>query len=625
MYKGGYTGKVLRINLTDKTSRVEELPVEVARDFIGGAGIGIKYLYDEVKPGTDPLGPENKLIFAPGPFTGAGVPCASRMAVVGKSPLTGAVGMALSGGQFPTEMKLAGFDAIIVEGKSEGPVFVSIKDDRVRFHDATGIWGTMTFDCQQMIKDRLNDQNTRVCCIGPAGERLSRIACIINERRAVGRKGLGAVMGSKNLKAIAIRGSGKVAIAQEEKYRVARQSMLNAMKESPVLYSQFARMGTPMVVEVTGAMGILSAKNWTETGVFVPIEGLGMAAQTSRTIGREHCYDCPVGCSQMKMAKEMPYAGILSEGPEFETIYSFGSNVGVANLDAVIAADRLADELGLDSISAGVTIGFAMELYERGILTKADTGGMELKFGNDSAMMTLLRLMAFREGIGAILADGTKVASERIGKGTDRFAMHIKGLELPAYDVRGAKAHGLNYATSYTGADHNRGYAFQEIFGIPVPYEVDRFAIEGKGRLTKWNQDIRCVTCDCAPMCAFLLDTAMPATATQNTADLMEAITGLSFTADSVYRVGERVNNLARAFNCREGFTRKDDAFPERLMTEPLKEGPSKGQLISREDLDRMLDEYYSERGWDIKTGTPTRKKLEELGLGYVADDIGAR
>jgi len=460
-------GKVLRLNLTNKTSRIEKLSVDIARGFIGGAGIGIKFLYDEVKKGTDPLSPDNKLIFAPGPFTGTGVPCASRMAVVGKSPLTGAVGMALSGGQFPTEMKFAGFDAIIVEGKADKPVFVSIKDDTVRFHDASGLWGTLTFDCQQMIKDRLGDQNTRVCCIGPAGERLSRIACIINERRAVGRKGLGAVMGSKNLKAIAIRGSNTVAIASEEKYKAARQAMLKAMKDSPVLYSEFAKMGTPMVVEVTGAMGILSSKNWTATGEFVPIEGLGMAAQTSRAIGREHCYDCPVGCSQLKIAKEMPYAGILSEGPEFETIYSFGSNTGVANIDAVIAADRLADELGLDSISAGVTISFAMELFERGILTTKDTGGMELKFGNDSAMMQLLRQMAYREGLGAILADGTKVAAGKIGKDTEKYAMHIKGLELPAYDVRGAKAHGLNYATSYTGADHNRGYAFQEIFGIP--------------------------------------------------------------------------------------------------------------------------------------------------------------
>jgi aldehyde:ferredoxin oxidoreductase len=623
MYSGGYTGKILRINLTDKTSKEEKLPLEIATNFIGGAGLGIKYLFDEVKPGTDALGPENKLIFAPGPFTGTSIPCASRMAVTGKSPLTGAVGVALTGGYFPAELKFAGWDAIIIEGKADKPTWISVKDGTVRFHDAAGIWGTMTFDCQQMIKDNLKDQNTRVICIGPAGERLSKIACIINERRAVGRKGLGAVMGSKNLKAIAVRGTGTVAITSEEKYKTARSEMLKAMKESPVLYSAFSPAGTPMVVDLTGAMGILSAKNWTATGEFVPVEELGLDAQNSRKIGKEHCYDCPVGCSQMKLAKTGPYAGILTEGPEFETIYSFGTETGVANLDAVIAADRLADELGLDSMSAGVTIGFAMELFEKGILTTADTGGLELKFGNDQAMIALLRMMAYREGIGDILTDGTKAAAKKIGKGSEKYAMNIKGLELPAYDVRGAKAHGLNYATAYTGADHNKGYAFQEIFGIPVPWEVDRFAIEGKGKLTKWNQDVRCVTCDCATMCAFILDTALPATSTQNTAALMEAVTGLIFTPDEVQKIGERVNNLAKAFNIREGFTRADDTFPDRLMTEPLKDGASKGQLISREDLKTMLDEYYTDRGWNPETGVPTRAKLTDLGLGYVADLLG--
>lgn len=623
MYTGGYCGKILRINLTDKTSREEKLPLEAARNFIGGAGLGIKYLFDEVKPGTDPLGPDNKLIFAPGPFTGTSVPCASRMAVTGKSPLTGGVGMALTGGYFPAELKFAGWDAIVVEGKADKPTWISIQDKGVRFHDGEGVWGTMTFDCQQMIKDNLNDQNTRVICIGPAGERLSKIACIINERRAAGRKGLGAVMGSKHLKAIAVRGTGTVAIASEEKYKTARSDMLKSMKESPVLYSAFAPAGTPMVVDLTGAMGILSAKNWSATGEFVPVEALGLDAQNTRKIGKEHCYGCPVGCSQMKLAKTGPYAGILTEGPEFETIYSFGTETGVANLDAVIAADRLADELGLDSISAGVTIGFAMELFEKGILTAADTGGMDLKFGNDQSMMILLRMMAFRQGLGDILADGTRAAAKKIGKGAEKYAIHIKGLELPAYDVRGAKAHGLNYATAYTGADHNRGYAFQEIFGIPVPWEVDRLAIEGKGKLTKWNQDVRAVTCDCAPMCAFMLDTALPATSTQNMATLMEAVTGLTFTPDEIQKVGERLNNLAKAFNIGEGFTRADDTFPERLMTEPLKEGASKGQVISKDDLKKMLDEYYAERGWNPETGVPTREKLVDLGLGYVADRLG--
>ncbi len=623
MYSGGYTGRILRINLTDKTFKKEELPLEIAKDFIGGAGFGIKFLYDELKANVNPLGPENKLIFAPGPFTGTNVPCASRIAVTAKSPLTNAVGMALSGGHFPAELKLAGYDVLIIEGKAEKPTYISIRDDEVRFRDATKVWGTMTFDCQQIIKDDLRDQNFRVACIGPAGENLSRIACIINERRAIGRKGLGAVMGSKNLKAIAVRGSRSLEISSKERFKVARDKMLKAMRESPVLYPEFAKTGTPSNVDNTCALGIFPAKNWTATGEFTPVDQIGVEALETRRIGKEFCYECPVGCSQLRLARKGPYAGIFTEGPEFETLYSLGGQTGVDDMDSIIAADRLCDELGLDTISTGVVIGFAMELFERGILTISETGGLDLRFGNHEAMHTLIRWIAFRESIGDILADGVRIASSKIGKGSERYALHIKGLELPGYDVRGAKGHGLAYATSYTGGDHNRGYAFQEIFSIPIPYPVDRLSIEGKGKLTKWNQDVRTATCDCPTMCVFLLDTAMAPVATENTASLMEAVTGLSYTPEDIEKVGERINNLARAFNVREGFTRADDTFPERLMTEPLKAGASKGHLISKEDLNTMLDEYYTVRGWDIKTGIPKKEKLIELGLEYVARDLG--
>jgi len=622
MYQGGYIGKVLRINLSEQTAKEEELPLQVAQDFIGGAGFGIKYLFDEVKGGADPLGPENKLIFASGPLSGTSVPCASRMAVTVKSPLTGAVGMALTGGYFPVELKFAGYDALIVEGKAAAPTYVWIKDGDVRFRSAKKVWGMKTTDTQQIIKNELNDQNVRIACIGPAGENQIKIASIINEWRAVGRKGLGAVMGSKNLKAIAIRGTGKVQVADKEKLKAAKGAFTKAMKESHVLYPAFAKIGTPMVVDHTCATGIFPTKNYTETGQYAPADKIGVDVQMTRNVGKEHCYGCPVGCSQLKLAKTGSYAGILSEGPEYETMYSYGGVTGVENMDAIIAADRLADELGLDTISSGVAIAFAMELYEKGILTKEDTGGLELNFGNDEAMVTILKQMAFREGIGDLLADGAKAAAEKIGKGSDKYAMHVKGLELPAYDVRGAKAHGLNYATAYTGADHNRGYAFQEIFGIPVPHEVDRFAVEGKGKLTKWNQDVRTATTDAPTMCAFLLDMAVAGIATQNTADLLEAVTGLVYTPDDIMQAGERINNLARAFNVREGFTRADDTLPERLLTEPLPGGASKGHFISKDELNQMLDEYYTERGWNIETGAPTSEKLEELGLGYVVDQL---
>ncbi len=440
------------------------------------------------------------------------------------------------------------------------------------------------------------------------------MACIVNERRAAGRKGLGAVMGAKNLKAIAIRGSKRPEVADPERFKTARQAMNKSMKDSPVLYPEFSKAGTPMVVDPMSEMGIYSIKNWSATGQIDMVAGLGKAAQHTMIITRNPCHDCPVGCSQVKLVTSGPYAGYLSEGPEFETTYSLGSTVGVDYLPAVIAADRLCDEYGIDTISAGVAIGWAMELFEKGIITKKDTDGLELRFGNHATVIEMLRKIAYQEGLGALLGLGTRKAAAKIGHGSADFAMQVKGLEMPAYDIRGAKAHGLNYATSYTGADHNRGYAFQEIFGNPNPEPVDRLAIKGKGRLTKWNQDVRAVTCDCAPMCAFLLDMAVPDVACKNTSDLVSAATGLDLTAADIQKAGERLNNVARLFNIREGFTRQDDTFPKRILTEPIKAGASKGEMISQADLDEMLDEYYEVRGWD-RGGTPTAAKLKELGI----------
>lgn len=623
-----YVGKLLIVDLTTGKTYDEPLNETYAAQYIGGAGLAARYLYDAIDASTDPLAPDNPLIFMTGPLDATPAPSCGRFVVVARSPLTSLYGEANAGNFFGPDLKLAGYDGIIVRGKSSTPVYLLIRDGKVELRDAKHLLGETTFDTGDTIRAELNEPKLTVAAIGPAGENLVKYAMILStnsrgKKGIAGRCGLGAVMGSKNLKAIAIRGTTPVSIASKDKFKGAHSGMLKAMKDSPVLYPEFSHHGTPLVTDLTGAMGVLPAKNWTATGEFVPIEGIGRDALASRKIGREHCHDCPVACCQLRVAKTGAYAGILTEGPDFETVYSFGSGVGIGEADPIIAADRLADELGLDSISAGVTISFAMELYERGILTLKDTDGIDLRFGNDAAMIQVLRKMAFRDGLGDILADGSLAAARKIGKDTEKYAMQIKGLELPGYDVRGLKGHGLGFATSYTGADHCRGYAFQEVFGIPIPWQVDRFATEGKGKLTMWNQDVRTVTLDCAPMCAFLLDMVFPATACQNTATLMEAVTGLVLTPKQVQQVGERVNNLARAFNVREGFTRADDAFPERLMTEPLKAGGSKGHRISRQDLDQMLDEYYSLRGWDIKTGKPTREKLTELGLGYVADALG--
>ena len=422
-------------------------------------------------------------------------------------------------------------------------------------------------------------------------------------------------MGSKNLKAIAVRGTSDVAIADEEAFKEARSSMLKSMKESPVLYSSFAKIGTPMMVDAINALGIFPSENFSTTGEKDYSAEIGAEKSIAASIASEPCYGCPVGCSQLKLARgSSKYIGVLSD-PEYETYYSFGGQTGVKDIDSIIAADNLCDRLGLDTMSTGVTIGFAMELNQKGLLTKEDLSGFDLKFGNHEAMYDAITEIAYRkEGLGELLADGSKVLAEKVGKGSEDYAMHVKALELPAYDPRGAKAHGLNYATSYTGADHNRGYAFQEIISIPVPYPVDRFSIEGKGKLTKWNQDVRTATCDCPSMCAFLFDMALPATALQNTADLVNAATGMDLTPEDVEKVGERVNNMARLYNISAGMTRKDDTFPKRILTEPIKAGDSQGQYIPKEDLDAMLDEYYQVRGW-TQEGVPTKEKLMELGI----------
>ncbi len=611
----GYAGKILYVNLSKKESFSRNLESGYVRPVIGGAGLGIKILHDMVDPRVEPFSPDNILIFSVGPLTGSGAPCVSRMAVVSKSPLTGAVGMSLSGGYFPTEMKFAGYDAMVISGRSDKPVYIWICDDNVEVKDASEFWGLTTTDTQIILREKLNNPEARIACIGPAGERLVRYACIINERRAAGRKGLGAVMGSKNLKAIAVKGTKKVNVAQEEKFRESIKKMHELMRQSPVLYPSFSKLGTPMTVEVTAELGILPAKNWTATGIFTPVETLGGEAQSMYTVARSGCYACPVRCGQLKLVKNGPFAGFLTEGPEFESTYSLGTMVGVNYLPAVIAGDRLCDEYGLDTISTGAVIAFAMELLEKGVLSKEEVDNLDLNFGNWEAFIKMIRKIAFREGFGNILAEGVKRASQIIGRGAENYALHIKGMELPGYDVRGAKAHGLSYATAYTGADHNRGYAIQEIFNVPVPYKVDRLAVDGKGILCKWNQDVRTAICDCMPLCVFVFDMGLAAVALDLMSELYEALTGYEMRPEEVQKAGERVNNIARTFNVKAGFTRKDDTLPSRLIEEGIPSGPSKGQRISREELDKMLEEYYDARGWDKQTGAPKKEKLVELGI----------
>lgn len=617
--KGGFWGKLLRINLTDKTSKVEPIPESTLKKFLGGAALGAKILYDELAPGIDPLGPENKLIYTIGPVTGTDTPCASRLNIATKSPLTGTVTNALSGGYFPVELKWTGHDIVVIEGKAKDPTYVYIRDEKVMFRSAEKLWGLNTFDTQLLLKEQLQDHEVRISCIGPAGENQSLIAAIINEARAAGRKGVGAVMGSKNLKAVVVRGTKKVPIADEERFTKGVSAMLKGFKESPMAYPVFSHVGSTCAIEPVAAVGCFPHNNWQNNDESIDwVETIGVKGLEKTSQAKNHCYRCPVACSQIRMAKYGKYAGISTEGPEFETIYSLGSVIGVTDPNAVIAADRLCDELGLDSISAGVTIAMAMELIEKNIISDKD--GLGLKFGNDAAVMPMLRSLAYREGyLGKLFADGTKKAAEKIGEESKFYAMHVKGLELPAYDVRGYKAHGLNFATCYTGADHNKGYSIQEVFGNPIPYAVERLDYKGKGILTKFNQDFAGLF-DTVTLCEFAA-IFIPDVFQKLMAEIVSGASGWEFTEQDMWTVGERLNNICRMFNVREGFSRKDDTLPKRLMSEPLKFGLTKGELIDQANLDTMLDEYYEARKWD-KNGIPTEEKLIELGLEDTVKDL---
>lgn len=635
MYQSGYTGWTLWINLSNKEAKAERTDPELARLFIGGAGFGVKSLYDLLRPGTDPLGPDNVLVFAPGPLTGTASPCSSRITVTGRSPLTGAVGMATSGGHFPAEMKFAGFDAIVIRGQAAEPTYLVVKDGEASLRSAQELWGTCTTDCQLILKEELRDHNFRVACIGPSGEQRSLMACIINERRAVGRKGLGAVMGAKRLKAIAVRGNGALSIAHPERFAAARRELLKRFKTSPTLYSELGKYGTSTVVDTACELGIFPAKNYSATGLFTPIEEIGYETQAVDIIRRNPCYNCPVACSQVRLSQSGDFVGVLTEGPEFETSWSLGGDTGVSDVSALYLADRLCDEYGLDTMSTGATIAFAMELFERGIISTEETDGLELRFGNHQAMIEMIRRIARRQGFGEVLADGAVAAAQQIGRGADCYVMHVKGLELPGYDVRGAKAHGLNYATAYVGADHNRGYAAQEIFGSSIPVAVDRFALEGKPELCQWNQVMKTALCDCPTFCAFLLsdgvgflrpaEQGLSAELSErrvgNLAELISAVTGIEYGGRELIDVGERVNTLGRCFNLREGFSREDDYLPARLTEEPIPGGPSQGHCTSRNDQDWLLDRYYEAYGYD-RRGVPTRERLRYLELGGVAQEL---
>ena len=602
---------ILRINLSRKTIQEERIRPSLVDKFLGGRGLGAKILFDELAPHVDALSAENKLLFLTGPLLGTGAPWCVKYTVVTKSPLSETILMSLAGGFFGPNLRFAGDDGLIIEGRSDEPTYLWIDNGEVEFRSAAHLGGMTTDECQDAIRKELNQQSIEMACIGPAGEKSVRFACIISGWRAAGRGGAGAVMGAKNLKAIAVKGSRNVPISDPETFNKIQKAI---RKKVPTIkrLKQFGKFGTPNNLVLVNARGLFPTRNFQQ-GVFEGIDKVNAVEQQKRVTSAVTCHKCPVACGNLTRATEGPYEGIYTEGPEYETFWAFGAQCGNSSIDAIVAADRLCDQLGLDTISTGSAIAFAMECAEKGLLTTQELDGLDLKFGNHSAMVEMIRKIGSRQGIGDLLAEGVRRAAEQIGKGAERFAMHVKGLELAAYDPRGAKGMGIEYATSPRGGCHERGLIARETFGAPPL--IDPLAIDGKGKVVKETQDETAVL-DSLGVCVFPPHNDGMEMA--EIAQLLSCVTGKSWTAESLLEAGDRIWNLERLFNIREGFSRKDDTLPPRLLDEPMPEGPARGQVV---ELDRLLDDYYRLRQWD-PSGNPTLNLLTKLELTKEAKSI---
>jgi len=604
---GGYAGKILRIDLsTDKIFEVDTNSFPI-HDYVGGKGLGAYILYNEMEAKVDPLSPKNMVTFLTGPLNGI---CPStKMCVVSKSPLTGIFDDSYMGGHIASELKYAGYDGVIIKGRKEKPAYLKISDEEVEIKDARDLWGLDAFETEKELTGR--GEGAHVACIGPAGEKMVKFAHINTELyRQAGRGGLGAVMGSKNLKAIAIKGSGPIRVEKPEEYKEIFRKMARKLLESDAVYHR-RRWGTPRVMLVANDQDLLSTRNFQEA-TFADAENLGAEAmEKAFWVKHKACSTCPINCGKLGVIRRGPYAGTVLEGVEFESAGLLGSNCGVGNLEAVIHANVLCDRLGVDTISAGNVVGFTMECYERGILSEEDLGGIRANFGDEEALFDLIGKIANREGIGNLLAEGVKRASEKIGKGSENFAIHVKGLELAAWGVRASPGMALAYATADRGGCHKRAWPIgAEFAGKGLKGEtVERYSTEGKAAIVKHQQDFAAAT-DCLVACDFARGEISIAGYTK----MLNLATAWDMSDEELMTVGERTWNLIRLFNLREGFARKDDTIPVRMRKEPLPSGIAKGKFISDELLNKMLSEYYKLRGWNER-GIPTEEKLRTLNL----------
>ena len=611
----GYAGRILRVDLSTGKTKTEPLKEELAKKYIGGIGLGMRLLLDNSKPRTDPLSPENPLILTTGPLTGTMAPTSGNgIAFVSKSPLTNGLGEAKSHGFFGADLKRAGYDAVIFEDKSDKPIYVWIDDDTMQLMDAKHLLGKSPQDTEDAIREELGDYYVRVAAIGEAGEKLSRIACIINDKtRAAGRTGMGTVMGSKNLKAIAVRGTKDVGVAKPEEF-IEVVKMLHERMKGPAT-TKYRTLGTPLNVLVHNSLGALPTRNFTNA-TFEGAEKVSGEYLNERYVARIiGCSSCAMRCEHIAVVPEGPFKGTTTR-MEYEPLWALGPNCGIDRLDAIVKGMYLCNYYGLDALSAGGLVAFAMDCYEHGILTKKDTGGLDLSFGNYEAMIKLLTMIGTREGLGDILAEGVKRAAEKIGKGAEKYANHIKGLEMTGYDIRGLKTAAIGYAVSFRGADHNRHGAY----GLDLKGKVNRFKVEkGRGKMVIEIEDLYTVI-DSLIVCKFGRGTYYDTF--EDLAQLYNTATGLDMSAEELRTAGERINNLGRLFNIREGFTRKDDGLPAKVMSTPIPDDTvSKGSRITQKELDFMLDDYYEARGW-TKEGVPTIEKLKEIGMKDLASIV---
>lgn len=587
----GWSRCILDIDLSSGTIRTSPLDMQMARLFLGGRGLGGRMLWDMVGPEVDPLAPENVLIFATGPLTATGAPTTNRFSVSTKSPLTGTILDANSGGRWGMFLKRAGYDALIIRGQAERPVWIEIDGERVQLHDAGALWGQTVSATTAALEG--GGERRSVLCIGPAGEKLARIAAIMNDgSRALARGGTGAVMGSKRLKAITVTGTQRNGPADAERFRFLLYEIGKMLRANPITSQALPEFGTAVMVNVVNVIGALPTRNFQESQ-FAGAERISGEWMTERIlVGRKACWACPIVC-----ARQTRTAHGEGEGPEYETIWAFGAQCGIDDLEAIAEANYLSNDLGLDTISAGSTIACAMELTERGVIAG------DLRFGRADLLAGTLRDIAARRGLGDELAEGSfRFAAAH---GVPELSMSVKKLEMPAYDPRGMQGQGLLYATSNRGACHMRGNMLgPEV--LALPRLLDRFATQGKAGIVAIHQN-EAAAIDSLVVCRFL----EMAVGVEHLARLLTAVTAIDYKAEDLLRVGERAWNLERLYNLREGFTRADDTLPRRLLEEAVPEGPSAGHTVR---LAPMLEEYYEFRGWD-QEGVPTAGRLQTLQL----------